>query len=621
MTLLSSLAAASALLLFVLLLAGVGKRALRFLAMDFASSLESLLFSVALGAIALELAVTAGELVRNVRYGVIGAAAIVALVGCAGLREALRDLRVLSKTLIELAKLERFLAFALLGVLALDGLAALAPVTGSDALHYHFPSQRFYLEYGFRAEWSLLQGFYDGLGHKLILAGLAFGSDKLATGLIFVGGAAATLATLLLARHFVGGGAWPLAAALVFALTPVTFWQMTSAGAPDIWMCALLPLCLLAVLHAAHRQNLPACLLAGIFAGAIAGSKYTGILMAGALLVAFAVELRSLRKCSIFFGAAVAVGAWPYLRNWIWTGDPVFPFLLVRHPGIAANFDALGAFLRDTGASNPHPLFRVMWFPLFAVTNHGYETWTLLGPLVLALGPVALLSVRRTPLWRAVLIVWLMVSLGIGKTSGIPRFMLPVLPVALAASIGGVVLLTRQRFPWLRSVTKLSVAGSCLAGLAALLIYSWPAWSVGIGLVSPDAYLRLHAPDYMVSQFVNTQIARLSAGDRSERALLFFRHVYYVRAPFLNGGPEDNWDANPDLLKSDQAWLQFFSRQRIRWVVKAPNYPSEFSEALTRLESEGVLRTCASGSVEAIQGFRVNGQMGDEPVSILCVQR
>ena len=620
MMLLSSLAAAFILLLLALLLTGAGKRVLSFLAIDFASPLESLLFSVTLGAIALELAVTAGELAPNVRYGVIGATVVVALGGFAGMREVLRDLRALRKILAALAKFERLLAFALLGVLALDGLAALAPVTGSDALHYHFPSQRFYLEYGFRAEWSLLQGFYDGLGHKLILTGLAFGSDKLATGLIFLGGATATLATLLLARQFVAG-AWPFAVALVFALTPVTFWQMTSAGAPDIWMCALLPLGLLAVLHASRRQNLPAYLLAGILAGAIAGSKYTGILMAGALFVAFAIELRSLQKCLVFFSAAVAVGAWPYLRNWIWTGDPVFPFLLARHPGATANFDALGAFLRDTGASNPHPLARVIWFPLFATTNHGYETWALLGPLVLALGPIALLSVRRTPLWRTVLIVWLMVSLGIGKTSGIPRFLLPILPVALAASVGGVVLLTQQRFKWLRSVTTLSVAASCLAGFAALLVYSWPAWSVGIGLVSPDAYLRLHAPDYMLSQFVNTQIELLSAGDHSQRALLFFRHVYYVRAPFLNGGPEDNWDANPDLLRSDQAWLQFFSQQQVRWIVKAPNYPPEFSQSLTRLESEGVLKTCASGSVEAIQGFRVNGKMGDEPVSILCVQR
>jgi hypothetical protein len=322
----------------------------------------------------LELAITFGEFVPNVRYGAIAAAAA---------SQVVRDLRSGWQDFLRLQKLEQWLAAALLAVLTLEGLAALAPITGSDALHYHFTSQAFYLQYGFHANRSLLHGFFCGLGHQLILVGLAFRSDKLATGLLGLGGIAGALATLRLARQFISG-AWSFAAALAFALTPVTFWQITSAGAPDVWMCALLPLAVLAVLLAARTQTLGACALAGILAGTCAGTKYTGITMAGALLLALAIETRSAQKCLVFFGSAFAVGCAPYLRNFIWTGDPVFPFLFV-HRLLTGNLNALAVLLKDTGASNPHPFTRVIRFPPFAITDYGYATWQFLGPLVLAL--------------------------------------------------------------------------------------------------------------------------------------------------------------------------------------------------------------------------------------------
>jgi hypothetical protein len=619
MILLHSLAAATTLLVSAVLLAGAGNRVLRWLKVEFPSPLESPLFALALGAVFLELAATGGELFPSVRYGIIVAASITAALGLTGTSAVLRDLASLRKKFRTLPNVERLLAAILFVVLGLQGLAALAPITGSDALHYHFTSQALILQMGFHPNWSLLHAFFAGLGHQLILTGLALGSDRLATGLLYLGGLAATLATLCLARQFIGG-AWSFATALAFTLTPVTFWQVSTAGAPDVWMCAFLPLDILAILFAARSQSIGACVLAGILAGATAGTKYTGILMAGALLVAFAIEIRSFRKCLIFFGPAVAVGVWPYLRNFVWTGDALFPYFFVRRQHPSGNVNALLSILKDTGASNAHGFFRVIRFPFFAVTDYGFATWQFLGPLILTFGPVALLSVRKTPLWRAVLVVWLIVSLGVGKTSGIPRFLLPVLPLALAASIGGIALLTRERFRLLRGVTILSLAGFVLAGFAAMVVYSQAAWSVALGQVSPDSYLSAYAPDYERSRFVNTQIARLSTGGPTANTMVFFHHLYYVRAPFLSGDPEDSWLMDPALLSNDQAWLGLFARENIRWVVKTDDYPIELAESLTRLQNEGILRPCASGTVQSLQGFRIDQNRVLEPITIFCVQ-
>ena len=619
MTLLGTFAASLVLLIVSILLAGAGKRVLRLLRVEISNALDAFLYSLVLGAVLLELAVSAGELLPNVRFGVIAAACLVGAAGLTGARGAFRDLAALWQGFRSRLPLEQALACGLFAVLGLMGLASLAPLTGSDALHYHFTTQELYLRYGFHPDWNLLHGFFCALGHQLILAGLAFGSDRLAMGLIFLGGVAATFATFRTAQQWTTG-AWPYAVALAFALTPVTFWQISVAGAPDIWMCAQLPLSVLAILQAQRTQTFAPCILAGILAGALAGSKYTGILMAGALLVAFAVELRSVQKCLAFFSSAVVIGVWPYLRNWIWTGDPIFPFFFSRRHDLTGNLDAIASILRDTGASNRHELGRVLRFPIFAVADSdGLAAWQFLGPLVLAFAPVALLSVRKSPLWRVVLIVWLIVSLGVGATSGIPRFLLPVLPLALSAAVGGVVLLTQQRFRVLRAVTILSVAGFCVAGFGAMVLYSRAAWSVALGRQTPESYLRVHGPDFGRCEFVNEHLSALSRADPSARALIFFRHLYYLHVPFVAGDALDSWEMSPAALSTDQAWRNLFVRRHIRWVVKAPDYPEEFSTSLKRLESDGILKPCASGTVESIQGFRMNGHLASEPIVILCV--
>ena len=324
-----TLALCFALAVSIMLLSGAGAMLLRLLRILTGNAFDTFLFSVATGVILLELAVSLGQLAQFLRAGVSIAVLLVGLLGFAGLSTmvmALHQLTQLSPWRArEVPGCDAFL------VLLLQGLASLAPLTGSDALHYHFTIQALYLADGFHAPWSLLHGFFCGSSHQLVLAGLALGSGQLAQGWLFFGGALGTLCTLRLAQLWVGG-VWPWLAALAFALTPVAFWQTISAGAPDNWMCAFLPLSLLAILKARGSSSSGFVILAGILAGAVASTKYTGLIFAAALLVGLLVAVRSAGKYAMFFCCAVAVGNWPYLRNWLWTGDPVFPVRLRSHP-------------------------------------------------------------------------------------------------------------------------------------------------------------------------------------------------------------------------------------------------------------------------------------------------
>ena len=600
-----------------ILLAGLGFLILRWANLILPSRVESLLTSLAVGALAFELLVSAGELWPNTRVGVCVAAVLAAVAGLPLAPKILGDTKAVLTGCSRLPAAERLLAGAIGAVIFLEGLASMAPLTGSDALHYHFTAPLLFLKDGFHVNWFLPHILFTGMSHQLILAGLALGSEKLAMGWIFLGGASAAIATAYFVRQWTSG-VWPYLAALTFLLTPVAFWQIMTAGAPDVWMALFVPLAVLAIARAKVNRSVATACLAGALAGGIAGTKYTGLILAASLFLAFAAEIRTVGRSLAFVAAAAATGVWPYVRNWAWSGDPLFPFLMRHLAPERINQTALAGMLADTGASEARDFWRIVGFPFFASVDQAHlGFWQLLGPLILAFAPLVLLAVRRTPLWRVTLIVWITGALGIGISSGGLRFLLPLLPVALAAVIAGLAELRAKQWRTASAFAELSLAGFLLMGLGGLVLYAKSSWAVSIGLTSRETYLIQHAPDYPRSEFVNQQ---LLGKPSNERALLFLDHLYYLRVTFLYGDPADSWAVDPAYLRTDDDWHSFFSRNNIRWVVRGTDYPEQLSEALERLERERILTPYASGTVEDLVGNRIGGVREEEQMTILCTR-
>ena len=616
MTLLASFLGLCGVLFSGFLFAGLGRFLLDRVRLSIENRVERCLASIAVGVVSLELLVSLGELAPNVRAGVLSALALAAALGLLSISAVSRDTREIIRRIANLTGLERWLALSLGAILFLEGFAAMAPLTGSDALHYHFPVPLLILREGFHPNWFLSHSFFTGLSHQLILAGLAAGSERLALGWIYLGGAVASLAGAHLARQWLSG-IWPWLVALAFLLTPVTFWQITTAGAPDIWMACFVTLGVLSIVRAKESPRLAATAFAGVMAGALAGTKYTGLLIATCLFAAFICEVRSFRHAIIFSSSATVTGLSPYLRNWVWSGDPVFPFLMRHLEPSRVNAQALAGYLADTGASAPRGLWQIMRFPLFVAVDIAHVDFSnFLGPLVLCLAPLTFLAVRKTPLWRVVLIVWLGGGVGIGLTSGMTRFLLPLLPIALVASMVGVAQLEERRWCAVRVTAIVSVAGFLLFGLGGLALYERNSWAVSAGLISRERYLREHAPDYARSEFVNHYLS----GESEGRTLIFFRHVYNLRVPYAYGHPEASWAMSPEELRTDDDWRSLFRSQHIRWVVRAPDYPESLGIALKRLESENILVPCATGIVEDWAGNRIGGTRQLQAITILSVQ-
>jgi len=99
--------------------------------------------------------------------------------------------------------------------------------------------------------------------------------------------------------------------------------------------------------------------------------------------------------------------------------------------------------------------------------------WDFFGPLILALTPLLVLASRSLRSCRIPLTVWVLSAMGIFSASGLPRFLLPVFPLALVCIAAG--LTVSETRGW-KVVSALGVSLTvllCAVGAAGLRVYGW----------------------------------------------------------------------------------------------------------------------------------------------------
>jgi len=615
MTLLSSLGALCAVAVYWFEAVSAGATILRCLRTRLDDELEYVLAATGVGTTLFLVLLALVQSRSAIRLWVAAALAIVGLSGVVGGRQVWSTLKQLARRARSASGSEKLL-YGFIGVVAgFEALCAVAPLTGSDALHYHFAVPLDTVCRGYQPNFFLANSFLTGQNHLLILVGLALGSEKFALGLLVLGGLLAAAASFCLAKHW-ASGIWPAVTALAFLLTPVVFWQITSSGAPDLWMAFFTALVVLLI--ARVNRNVPAsiALVAGICAGAVAGGKYTGILIVGTMAIALVAQTRSLLHIILFFGGALAAGIWPYGRNWVWSGDPLFPFGGPIFHHLQENSFALATMRAGTGASGRHFGWQFAAMPFFAAFDPAHSGfWQFFGPLCLIYAPLLVLAWHKTALWRSAVIVWMLSSAAIAFTSGMARYLLPVFPIAMAASMAGAYQVQLQNWRVARWFTRASLGGFLLLGCGGLLLYGRQAAEASLGLISREDYLRQRAPDYAKSEFVNRILLRSEGGT----ALVFFRHLYYLRVPYAYGDPVASWLVDRDRLRTSAEWQEFLRREHIRWIVRAPEFPPTIATPLRELEATGMLTPYASGRVDDIQGMRMQGARSEVQVMILRV--
>jgi hypothetical protein len=295
---------------------------------------------------------------------------------------------------------------------------------------------------------------------------------------------------------------------------------------------------------------------------------------------------KSLLWSAVCSATALAMGALPLLRNYIWTGDPFFPFLNRWIGKVAANPYGLRLLQADV---HPHafsrqPLHILYFFLTMVLKGADYGFGNYFGPIVLAFLPLLFFCSWRSRLTWVAGALWLSMLLANALTTQMARFLLPTFPLALALVFSGAAASSRKTFPAIRWGCAATLVLFGLFCIASDVLYAKDFLRVSVGLESKEAFLDRMASDYEAATFLNSALPQ-----QSGNVLVFLRHLYYLRVPYVYGDPDSSWMTNPDVLTSPQALLAFLKEHDIRWVVKAPGYPEALAAVFEESEMEGIL--------------------------------
>jgi len=260
---------------------------------------------------------------------------------CTYMEEAFQNVWEFKNTWSDFSVIKKAIFSIGLLALLLALFQAFTPPWDYDGLAYHLQGPRLFLEAGriipIPENWFT---YYPSTWEMLYMFGMGLGSDIFARLIHFSTLILFLLATYAFGRRFLPkSGGW-LAAAILLGIPILPLWS--NAAYTDIaW--ALFQFLAIALFLVWFKERNPWLLgLSGVMQGLALGSKYLALSGAGVLLVF--VLWYSLRdegkwtgwkkaiKNGMIFGLNALIVALPwYLKNSIWTGNPVFPLYFPQH--------------------------------------------------------------------------------------------------------------------------------------------------------------------------------------------------------------------------------------------------------------------------------------------------
>ncbi|MFI5361435.1 MAG: hypothetical protein ACHQ49_05655 [Elusimicrobiota bacterium] len=206
--------------------------------------------------------------------------------------------------------------------------ACLVPPHQYDSLVYHLALPQDYLRAGrLYAPEGIVYAHFPQNGEMLFTLALGMGSDVLAQMYVWLATALTIGWLLTFGRRITSAAPW--AAVLIATHTAVLLMASTTYVEPLVmlWMTGAL----LAFEASDEGRERGLLLLSAIFMGLALGTKYYAGLLAVLLVLRLAWRDR-LKNAFLYAAVAGAVFAPWLIKNWIFVGNPVFPFLYKLFP-------------------------------------------------------------------------------------------------------------------------------------------------------------------------------------------------------------------------------------------------------------------------------------------------
>ena len=551
-----------------------GRKILRLVRVKAESPVEKSVFGMGLGLGALAYLALGIGLVGGLYpwalAAVLGLIAIVSFDEIVGLvKEIGRALRDQARA--KLSSTQGWLAFSMVSLGAVVLLSSLAPPSALDwdGLAYHLAVPKVYL-----AKRSIHYIFYDHhsnfpfLTEMLYTLGLAFGSVSLAKLFhfwMYIGAAVAIYA--LCRRHLeprIGS-----IGALIFMSVPVIIWEAGIAYA-DVTTALYLTLAVYALLNWQQTRESSWMALCGVMGGFALSTKVLAIVPIGVMGLWMMVASKKLKPALVMGLIALLVGAPWYIKSYVYTGNPVYPYLYGVFGG---KYWSEGAAATYRGAQlvfgMGRGLDKLVMLPWNMTMNGSFffddpgkpKLFSLIGPALLGLIPVYALAGGRKKYvgWMGLiagvfLIAWFILMQQV-------RYLIPVVPMLGIIAACGVEAANRN---WRigRHVVNGFLALSVLLGLLTGLMLAMVGAKAALGLESRDAYLSRTLDVYDAEAFIN------DSTPKNARILIFDdARGFYLDRDYMWANPGHHEMTPWKSFKTGKDMVDYFMKEGFSYAL------------------------------------------------------
>lgn len=532
-------------ILLILVATGFGRRLLSLLKVKAASALEECVFGAGLGLGVLAYLILGIGLVHALYPWILLLLVFsMALVSMRQIADTILDLRRgirQLKTRPRLSSITIGLSIGALGVVVL--IRSLAPPSGLDwdALAYHLAVPKMYLAHHriFYVPFMSHSNF-PFLIEMLYTLGLAFGSIGAAKLFHFAAYALSAVAVYsMCGRHLnrtIGA-----VAALIFVSVPVVMWEAGNAYS-DIATALYLTLAVYAVLNWEQTRAGDWLAVAGIMCGFALGTKVLALAPIAALCLWVLVASRGLKASLVIGGLALIIGSPWYIKSWVYTGNPVYPFLYNIFGGRYWSQSAAEAYRNAQLAFGMgRGLRELLMLPWNLTVNGAYffdepnpaapKLFSLIGPAFLGLIPLHLLAGRGSRIIAKLgfvcavyVLTWFFLMQQARYLIGI----LPLLSIIVASGLDAARSNLRLTRHFANGFLVLCVLLSLVTGYAI----ARPCVRVALGIEPADQYLSRTLDSYDAQEYANQFLP-------TDAKIVMFDEVrgFYLDREYMWGNP------------------------------------------------------------------------------------
>ena len=413
---------------------------------------------------------------------------------------------------------EVFTGLLLLICLLFGLLLVLTPAIGNDVLTYHLGAPKLYLEHhGLYFIPGNLCSNYPLNNEMLYIIGLLLGGDIAAKGIHFAMAVFILIGMYQFTRHLVPGALFIFLPLVVFFSIPSVFVNAHMAYS-DLTITFYIFLSVYGFLNWFSRKKVQWLVICGVFTGLSMGTKYSALLLPfmgclGILYVSRRQKIDNrgaLRFLGLYVLSALVVGSPFYIKNWVLTGNPLYPFLYSIFGGtgwdmeLAKQYDL---FLRNLGMGRGFFDYLLLpWNVSFHAKMNSPVFDGILGPAFILTLPFAFWT-RNTPAALKFAMVYCGITFLFWAASVHQiRYLIPIFPF-LAIWVGYVLGYFRSHRLVFSLLSMLIMAGLGFNGyhiFKDLQVIS--PIQVVTGRESRNAFLDRMVPAYSMFEYINTRL-------------------------------------------------------------------------------------------------------------------